>query len=199
MTVQRVLWLALLASVQCGAALAQESFKPFQLSFPVYMKDDALPRPGPRLQVQFPSDFEMVDYRTGNGGPFFGRREEIEALRRAIGEPKLTKGVFQIMDPVPAGTTGIRLFDRATNRFLVETRPRDDDSSLLKIRDMRRADTRSVPMLLVKGHMGPISVYTANLVLPDDTYTSITYWMPQPPTQLNDEIWERFASGIRER
>jgi len=197
--VRRALFVALLVAAQCGAALAEEAFKPFEFSFPVYMERAALPKPGPRLQVMFPSDFEVVDYRTGNGGPFFGRREEIEALRRQVGEPKLAKGVFQIMDVVRARPGEMRVFDRAANRFAVETQPLDEVNSLFKIQEMRRADTRSVPVLLVKAMLGTASVYSASLVLPDDAYVAITYWMPRPPTKLNEEIWERFAASIRER
>lgn len=189
---------ALFAVMQCGVALAEEAFKPFELLFPVYMKGDALPRPGPRLQVLFPSDFEVIDLRTGNGGPFYGRREEIEELRRTP-EPKLAKGVFQIMDVVRVRPGEPRLFDRTAGLFLLETQPRGQANGLFKIDDMRRADTKNLPVLLVKSKFGPASVYTVHLVLPDDAYVSITYWMPRPPTQLNEEIWQRFASSIRER
>lgn len=182
------------------AALAEEAFKPFEFSFPVFMAGSALPKPGPRLQVMFPSDFETIDYRTGNGGPFYGRREEIEALRRAVAEPpKLVKGVFQIRDPVSAQAAGRRVFDRTRNLFEAETQPPGQESGLFEVEEMRRADTRSVPILLVKGKLGPASVYSASLFLPDDTSVSIAYWMPMPPTKLNEEIWQRFASSIRER
>jgi hypothetical protein len=192
---------AVLIGLQCAVGFAEETFKPFQLSFWVRHQPGHLPKPSPTLEVHFPADFEVVNFRTGNGGPFYGRRQEIDELQRAVdGKPKLLKGVFQVMDilRIEPGKAP-PLFDRTTNRFLLETKLNETLFGLsFNIESMRRADTRSFPILLAKAKFGSASVYSSVLVLPDDAIVTITYWMPQPPTKANEEIWERFISSIRE-
>jgi hypothetical protein len=191
---------ALFIFMPWGSGLAQDGFRPFELSFWVYGKPGQLPKPSPKLQVLLPSDFEVVDFRTGNGGPFYGRREEIDDLQHQVREPQLVKGVFQIMDIVRVQPREAPLFDRSTNRFLFETKPREELKGLnFTVESLHRADTASFPILLVKAKFpGSVSIYSLNLVLPDDAFVTITYWMPRPPTKLNEEIWDRFIVSIRE-
>ena len=62
-----------------------------------------------------------------------------------------------------------------------------------------------VPILLVKSKIvsktdrRPYWGYSANFFLPDDSYFSITYYTPQPPSKMNGEIWQDFAGSVRER
>src|SRR5438552_5846410 len=92
--------------------LAEDTFKPFLLRLRVCT-----------LEFVLPSDFEVIDYRTGGGGPFYGRRSEIEEFegsgRGTTRTPKLVKGVLQVNDVVR--DLPIPVFDRTTKRFVFET------------------------------------------------------------------------------
>jgi hypothetical protein len=191
-------WVALLVYPAMSPALAEETFKEFEVTFWVRDKANPLPIRSPKLQFLFPADFEVVNFRTANGGPFYGTRKEIDQVQRE--DYRLERGVFQFRDVIRGPSPEGPLFDRSTNRFLFETKSRQSwQLANITIDDMRRVDTRSFPILLIKASYrnGGIG-YWAHVVLPDDAFITIVYWTAQVPTKLNQQIWDRFSSNIRE-
>jgi len=189
---------AFLAYPAMSPAVAEETFKEFEVTFWIKDKANPLPIRSPKLQFLFPADFEVVNFRTGNGGPFYGTRQEIDQVQRE--DYQLKRGVFQFRDVIRGPSPEGLLFDRSTNRFLFETKSRESwQLANITIDDMRRVDTRSFPILVIKasspnGRIG----YWAQVVLPDDAFIEIVYWTAQVPTKLNQLIWDRFSSNIRE-